>query len=815
MTSPPGRARAQEPERRAPAEEVRLWYAQPSRTWLEALPVGNGRLGAMVHGGIDEEVLDLNVDTLWSGGPRQAAVDDAASRLAELRRLVLHKRDYAAGDELARTLQGPFNESYQPLGSLRLRFGTAGSSVPAGYVRSLDLDQAIASVRVDRNGTADQREVLASAPADVIAVRLHASRPGALDVTIGLDCPHAGPADGGPAENGRVGTLTVTGRAPWHVAPHYHDEDPSWSYEPDRGLRFSAMLRVSAEGGRTAAGGRVIRVEAADAVTVLVTAVTGYTGYDREPVDDAATLTARCRQILAHAAESSYTELRAAHVRDHQALFRRCLLHLPAGDRTRRPTDERLAGLRQGGHDPGLCALFFHYGRYLLIASSRPGTQPANLQGIWNHQIQPPWSSNWTANINVEMNYWPTETTNLAECHEPLLDLVADLAIAGSRTARAFYDCAGWTAHHNIDLWRSTWAVGSGEGNPVWANWPMAGAWLSQHLWEHWRFNGDRSFLAEQAYPLMRGAAEFLLDYLVEEPGGALVTCPSTSPENLFLTPGGAQAGVSAAATMDIWLIRDLFAHCLAACEELDQDADFAVRLRGTLDRLWVPRIAPDGRLQEWQEEFTEAEPGHRHLSHLFALYPGDQITPGQTPQLAAAARRSLEYRLAHGGGGTGWSRAWVIALWARLLDGELAHHHLVELLTGSVAPNLFDLHPPEFFQIDGNLGGTAGIAEMLLHSHGDRIALLPALPSAWPDGHVTGLKARGGATVDITWTRGRATMARVQVPGPATVTVIPPPGQTIAEIDGRPAVTNLSRADGDAIVLSGAAPTAHTLRLA
>ena len=564
------------------------------------------------------------------------------------------------------------------------------------------------------------------------------------------------------------GTLWLEGRAPAHVVPHYWTEEPAVVYSEGSGLRFVTGLGLNVVGGalEQAASGS-LRVEGADELTLFLTAASGYTAYDLTPVEDPVVLRDVCRSVLLRLHCNPYPLLRARHADEHRALFNRCWLHLGGDGATKTPTDERLQALRDGNADEGLSALLFHYGRYLLMSSSRPGSEPANLQGIWNDQVRPPWSCNWTTNINTQMNYWPAETTNLAECHEPLIALITDLSRAGVSTATDFYGCRGWVAHHNVDLWRSTWPVGNGGMHPYWVNWQMGGAWLCQHLWEHYSFSGDRGFL-RRAYPAIREAAVFLLDYLVEGPDGKLVTCPSTSPENSFFTPDGHEAAVSAASTLDVWLTRDLFRHCIAASEILGLDEDLRTQLTSTVERLFEPRVARDGRLQEWWEDFGEPEPGHRHLSHLFCLYPGDEVR--SSAHLAEAARRSLDHRLANGGGQSGWSRAWVIALWSRLLEGHRAWEHLRKFLDESVADNLFGSHPPGWFQIDGNLGVCGAIAEMLLQSHAGTIDLLPALPPAWPEGEVSGLRARGGSTIGIKWREGRVTEVCLGLPGEQVV---------------------------------------------
>ena len=785
--------------------ESRLWYRQPAQSWLEALPLGNGRLGAMMWGGLHQERADLNIDTLWSGGPRTATPEGTAAVLAELRSAVLDRHDYARADELALRLQGPFNEAYQPLGFLIADLGEIGEV--QGYERSLDLREGTASVRYEAGGSLYDREALVSAPDGAFVMHLRALSTKWLNVTLELGSPH--PSEHAP-EAGDMSWLE--GRAPAHVVPHYWPEEPTIVYDPGLGLRFAAGLALRADGGvvyRTSGGS--LAVEGARSVTLFVAAATGYAGYGAPPVEDPVALRRTCRAVLAPLLARPYEVIRARHVGDHAELFDRCWLQLGHGQRDGVPTDERLRALRDGNGDEGLCALLFHYGRYLLMASSRPGTEPANLQGIWNDQVRPPWSCNWTTNINTEMNYWLAETTNLAECHEPLMELVTDLSSAGASTAKDFYGCRGWAVHHNVDLWRSTWPTGDQQAHPYWVNWQMGGPWLCQHLWENYAFSESRSSL-ERAYPAMRGCALFLLDYLVQGPEGDLVTCPSTSPENSFFAPEGGEAAVSASSTMDIWLTRDLFRRCIAAAERLGTDQELRTELTSALAMLRRPRVAADGRLQEWWEDFGEPEPGHRHLSHLFCLFPGDEVTPRSSPALATAARRSLLHRLATGGGGPGWSRAWVVGLWARLLEGHLAWQNLQEILTGSLSGNLFGSHDPGVFQIDANFGTAAAVGEMLLHSHAGTVDLLPALPPAWPEGQVVGLRARGGMTVGITWQEGRVTQADFEVPSARVVKVRCTSELTL--IPGGPGGATFGPADEPGLAaLNAPAPGKFTLR--
>jgi alpha-L-fucosidase 2 len=728
------------------ANDLRLWYTRPAGPWEEALPIGSGRLGAMVFGGTADERIQFNEDTLWTGKPHDYVREGAGSPLRTIQRLVFDgKVDEAAALIREKFLSDPVRQkAYQPFGDLRLHF--PGHDNVTDYRRELDLDSAIARASYRVGDVTYHREVFASYPDGVIVVRLGADHGGRVGFTLTMDSPHQSSQTRAIAPD----TLALTGQV------------------RDDGLRFESRLRVFTTGGRAAVTDAGVTVADAEAVTLLLAAATSFKNFQ----DIGADPEARCAETLAKVAEKGYESLRADHVADHQRLFRRVRLDLGRTERADWPTDRRVqqitadakrlaAGTAKDASgtsppsaglpgDPALAALYFQYGRYMLIASSRPGSQPANLQGVWNELLDPPWESKYTTNINLEMNYWPAEPTNLSECHEPLFDMVDDLMISGARTAQKQYGARGWVLHHNTDLWRGTAPINNIDGV-----WPTGGAWLCHHLWEHYLFTGDREFLARRAYPALKGASLFFVDYLVKDPKtGWLVTNPSISPE---------QGDLCAGPSLDNQLIRALFRYTIEAAGILGIDGDFAAHLAEVRRQVPPDRVGKHGQLQEWLEDVDEPNNRHRHMSPLWALYPGCEITPAE-PKPFDAAKVLLAWR---GDGDTGWSYSWRIPLWARVSDGNFAYRQLELQLAKRTFPNLFDKCGP--FQVDGDFGSCGGVAEMLIQSHQrgpdgtHQIDLLPALPRAWPKGSITGLCARGGFEVDMTWEDGTLSRAVVR----------------------------------------------------
>ncbi len=797
-------------------EPLVLWYDKPAVKWDEALPLGNGRLGAMVFGGITNEHLQLNECTLVSGYPGYRTLPlDVRKDFATITNLIA-TRQFAEADRLVteKWLGGAW-ACYQPLGDLA--FDLQHAAQVTDYRRELDISRAVCRVSYVCDGVKLTREMFASHPDEVIALRFAADKPGQLNFGIRLTSPHTT-----AVTRATGGQLAMHGQLPGFVLRRTLDwvekKKDTWKY-PDlwdqdgrrkpgasqivyngKGLFFDARLAVQTQGGHVVATGDALTITGADEVVVRYTAASSYNGFAKDPVREGVDAALKAGAFLTTAQQKNFDELRTRHSADYRGLFDRVTLNL-GGTHSALPTDQRLREFKRSGADTGLEELYFQFGRYLMISGSRPGGQPLNLQGLWNKDIIPPWACQYTININTEMNYWPVELCNLSECAEPLLRMVRELAVDGRRVARAMYGCRGWVAHHNTTLWRDAQPV---DNAAVCSYWPMGGAWLCQNFYDHFAFTGDRAFLAA-AYPLLKGACEFYLDWLVTDNRGQLATPVSTSPENTFTcadaTGRTQRASVATGCAMDMAIIHQLFTDTLRSAASLDTEAAFRATLQAALAKLRPYQIGSKGQLLEWQEEFSEPEPQHRHLSHLYGLHPGSQITP-QTPELFAAAKRSLELR---GDGGTGWSKAWKINFWARLRDGDHAHKMVRELLAQSTHPNLLDVCPP--FQIDGNFGGTAGIAEMLMQSEVPKaetgklkadtgkapsefqvsglrsqvsaftsqvfsIELLPALPACWPNGVVKGLRARGGFTVDIEWQQGKVTHYRIASAEPREVRV-------------------------------------------
>lgn len=761
-----------------------LWYEQPAADWNEALPIGNGHAGAMVFGGTGKEQLSLNENTLYSGDPSVIfkdieVTDEQVARVTALFKEEKYQEAYAI---IEKNWLGRLHQYYQPFGDLFIENNATGEV--SGYRRELDISNAVAKTVFTQNDATFTREIFASHPDNVIIIRFASNNSQAIDVNLKFDSPH--PTASQNAENGR---LILRGKAPGYVErrtfqqieswgdqykhPELYDQDGNRKFDKrvlygdeidNKGMLFEAQLQpVLPKGGNADVTDSGIHVYNTGEVYFVMSLATSYNGYDKSPVTEGVDQSAKANALLSNALKYDYKTLKKRHIDDYTSLFDRVSLTLNSAEQqTGLPTDERIVRFAEN-HDPDLAALLYQFGRYLMISGSRPGGQPLNLQGMWNKEVIPPWNCGYTQNINAQMNYWPAEVTNLSECHEPLFTLIKELSETGAETARNMYNRRGWVAHHNTSLWRESLP---NDNVPSASFWPMVQGWYGSHLWERYLFTGDEDFLKNVAYPIMKGAAEFFSDWLIEDEG-YWVTPAGVSPENWFFTPEGGRAAVSMGPTMDMAIIRETFERVIKATEILNVDESLRVELTEKYARLLPYQIGGKGQLQEWMHDFRETDPKHRHLSHLYGFHPGDQITPDKTPELFEAVRQTL---LLRGDEATGWSMGWKINFWARMLDGNHAYKIISNLFNpvgfgegrggGGLYRSMLDAHPP--FQIDGNFGYTAGVTEMLLQSHAGFIQLLPALPDKWTEGSINGLKARGNFEISFNWSDGTLQKATI-----------------------------------------------------
>ncbi|WP_229665900.1 glycoside hydrolase family 95 protein [Flavobacterium suaedae] len=763
-----------------------LWYDKPASYFEEALVLGNGKMGATVFGGVNSDKIYLNDATLWSGEPVDLEDNTEAYKYVEPIREALRNEDYKLADSLNHYLQGRFSQSYMPLGTLHINFKSHDTYT--NYYRELNIDKAVAKVSYESGGVKFDREYFVSHPQQIMAIKLSSSKRRAINCIISFESL----LKYTQSKQNRV--LEVNGYAPYHVEPSYRNVPNAILFDENRGTRFTSLFRVSKKDGLVVVKDNGIEISDCSEAIIYITVATSFNGFDKNPATMGKDNISIAYRDMLKTDKSSYEVLKSNHIKDYQSLYKRVVLDLGKTNEPNLPTDKRLLNYTAGGEDKALEELYFQFGRYLLISSSRTQEAPANLQGIWNPYIRPPWSSNYTLNINAEENYWLAETGNLSELHTPLLSFIKNVAITGAATANNYYGVGGWAAGHNSDIWALTNPVGDfGKGDPRWANWNMGGTWLATHPWEHYTFTHDKEYLRSEGYPVMKGAVKFCLEWMVKDKNEKWITSPSTSPENLYVTPDGYVGATLYGATSDLAMIRELFEDFIKASEVLSIDNTFTKRVTTVLGELHPYAVGKKGNLQEWYYDWKDKESWHRHQSHLFGLYPGHHITPTETPELAQACRTSLNIK---GDETTGWSKGWRINLWARLWDGNRAYKMYRELLRyvdpdnmenkthtgGGTYPNLLDAHPP--FQIDGNFGGAAAVIEMLMQSTDDKIYFLPALPDTWRNGSIKGICARGGFEVAINWTGGKLTSTEIKAKDSGKITLVYAGNEKFVEIN-------------------------------